>query len=107
MLASPRIARFGLVLIVVAVCLCLPACGRRLTAGNYDRLRNGMKAGEVDALLGPGKEADASEGPGLTEESHVAEALKADRWVKWQEGDRTVFVAFVEDRVVYRTRSGF
>jgi hypothetical protein len=95
-----------LCLVVVVLCLLLPACGSRVNLGRYDEIRNGDGPGEVETLLGVGTPASASEVPAVAEDPRLAEVLQSARWFKWQDRQHTAYVAFIDEKVVYRTRTG-
>jgi hypothetical protein len=94
-----------LLVALLAGCLIVPACRGKGAQGTYDRVRNGMTFREVATLLGNGQAVEAAEVPGLAEDEHLARVLGEARWSKWQEGGQSVYVGFVTDRVVYRTRT--
>jgi hypothetical protein len=100
------LSRALLVVLVLTVTF-VPGCRKKVGRSNYEQIRTGMKSTEVTGWLGRSAEATLDEVPGLTADPHLVEVLKPARWLKWQQGERTVFVGFIDDRVVYRTRSGF
>jgi hypothetical protein len=93
-------------LILAAFCLLLPACGSRVNLGRYDEIRNGDGPAEVETLIGVGASASASEVPAVVEDPRLAEVLQSAKWFKWQDRQHTAYVAFIDEKVVYRTRTG-
>jgi hypothetical protein len=104
MLASAH--RRVLCLLALVLCLLLPACGSRVNLGRYDEIRNGDGPAEVETLLGVGTPANASEVPAVVEDPRLAEVLQSAHWFKWQDRQHTAYVAFIDEKVVYRTRTG-
>jgi hypothetical protein len=66
----------------------LSACGSRISAENFERIRNGMTQKEVVALLGEPTESSAIGIGGLS-----------GGMATWKEGNTVISVQFVNDKV--------
>ncbi len=74
-------------------------CGSKVSKSNYDKINNGMTVAEVEKILGEGElQAGGSAGiGGLTGSAKV---------YKWIDGDKTITVTFVNDKVTLKVPSG-
>ena len=75
----------------VGLALALAACGARLTRANFDRIETGMTAQEVERILGKPTEVDSIELGPLGGGARV-----------WRDGERSVTITFVNDKVVMK-----
>lgn len=68
--------------------LCLAACGPKVTAENFERIRDGMTRQEVVALLGEPTETRAVSIAGLSGGTAT-----------WRQGNTEISVQFINDKV--------
>lgn len=96
----PMRRRFTLGVAVVALVFGLPGCSpSRLTFENYERIRDGMSAADVRAILG---EPDTDKGGGFAFGGIDA----SGRVMIWDEDDRFVQVTLVRGKVVGKIQKG-
>jgi hypothetical protein len=68
-----------------------PAPGERVSRANYDKIMLGMSLGQVESILGPGKESASS---------------VQIRVMNWSEGLRIISVTFTKGRVSVKVQVG-
>ena len=73
---------------VLAASLFLAACGAKITAENFERIRNGMSQKEVVAILGEPAETNSVSIGGLS-----------GGMATWQDSGTIISVQFVNDKV--------
>ena len=86
-----RLARTA---IALSTALLLVACGSKITAENFERIRNGMTQKEVVAILGEPTETSAIGIGGLS-----------GGMATWRDGGTEISVQFVNDKVQARQLS--
>ena len=95
-------ARYSVVLLILlglSVSL-LPGCGgSKVTKSNFDQVQNGMARAEVEKILGEGTEQVGVGGiaGGLVPSAKI---------VTWTEGQKTITVTFVNDKVTIKAQKG-
>jgi hypothetical protein len=72
----------------VLAALLLAACGSKVSAENFERIRNGMTQKEVVAILGE-----------PTETSAISIGELSGGMATWQDGNTVISVQFVNDKV--------
>jgi len=86
--------KLGIVAVLVVCTLCLVACGSRLSQVDFEKIQTGMTMAQVTAILGE-----------PTESSSVDVAVFSGTVSKWQAGDVTITVQFVNGKVVAKQLS--
>jgi hypothetical protein len=81
--------RLGIVVVVVLVALTLAGCGSRINQDNFEKVQTGMTMAQVKVILG-----------NPTESSSVDVAVFSGTVSKWQAGDLTITIQFVNGKVV-------
>jgi hypothetical protein len=110
---SPYVSRLGLVAVVLAVCLLLPACGNsKVTKPNFDKITVGMTLSEVEAILGKGSKVDEGDGSNVAAQVGVDVTMGAgpprktgDTYTWDGKGDKSITVFFGLDGKVKLTKS--
>jgi len=97
-MSTKRLALVCLVLIGLGV-LTLAGCGSKVTKSNLDKITNGMTLAEVEAILGKGTEATGASGT-------VGDLTGSAKSVTWKDGDKTITINFINDKVVLKTSTG-
>ena len=87
--------RRGMVLSVASVALIALACDT-VTRDNYEQIKPGMSVEEVESILGPGAEASGVSGA-------LGDLKASARVMRWEEGDRSITVTFLNDQVTAKT----
>ena len=88
----------AVVFVVVAgmMAAMLAGCGgSKVSKSNYDKISNDMTLAEVEKILGKGKQQT---GGGIG-------PLSA-KVVQWADGDKTITVTFMNDKVTMKTQTG-
>ena len=86
--------KLGIVVVVVLVALTLVGCGSRINQDNFEKVQTGMTMAQVKILLGD-----------PTESSSVDVAVFSGTVSKWQAGDLTITIQFVNSKVVAKQLS--
>jgi hypothetical protein len=86
MIATSKLHRFGLLVMVALLCLCVSACGSKLTSENFMKIKPGMTEKEVTDILGDPKEKKDAEG--------------GTKEYIWESGKNKVEVKFKDGKVV-------
>jgi hypothetical protein len=74
----------------------LAGCGGpSVSQGNYDKIANGMTQAQVEKILGKGQD---QAGAGI--------ARLSGKVVVWKDGDKSITVTFVNDKVTAKAQSG-
>lgn len=79
--------------------LTLAGCGSKVTKSNLDKVTNGMTLAEVEGILGKGTEATGASGT-------VGALTGSAKSVTWKDGDKTITINFINDKVVLKTSTG-
>jgi hypothetical protein len=110
MFTSSPIARLGWVVLVLMLCLVLPACGKKkVTKANFDQIQNDMTLAEVEKVLGAGTK---QEGDGSTMAAQFGVALtpapstRTGETYQWESGNKTITIFFNNGKVASKTQSG-
>lgn len=86
--------KLGIVVVVVLVALTLVGCGSRINQDNFEKVQTGMTMAQVKLILGE-----------PTESSSVDVAVFSGTVSKWQAGDLTITIQFVNSKVVAKQLS--
>lgn len=86
--------KFGILVALVLCAFCLAACGSRINQADFEKIQTGMTMAQVTAILGEPKES-----------SSVDVAVFSGTVSKWQAGDVTITVQFVNGKVVAKQLS--
>ena len=86
-------------LVLGLACVMLAGCGSKVSKDNYDKISTGMTTSEVEAILGKGAE-EAAAGGALGNLGGSAKVMV------WKDGDKTITVTFVNDKVSLKAQSG-
>ncbi len=85
-----RFQKLWVLVLCLALCLSLAGCGRaKLTQANFDKIQTGMTLAQVRAILGD-----------PTESHSVNVAVVSGTVSEWRQGEVTISIQFVNDRVV-------
>lgn len=111
--------RFVLMVALLCGAIALPGCGgASVNKAQYDRLKLGMTATDVDEILGKGKPVEAAEAERLVKESLTASgqaggaAPKIDidltdvRGMRWGSDKKNITVIFKNDRLFRAFQQG-
>jgi hypothetical protein len=102
-------AKFVRLAVVLALCLLIPACVKnKVTKVNYEKITDGMTMAEVEKILGKGeKETD---GGGMAAQVGVAipsAPASAGQRYKWEGGDNSITINFIDGMVKGKYATGF
>lgn len=86
--------RLGIISVLMFCALCMVACGSRISQANFEKIQTGMTTAQVTAILGE-----------PTESSSVDVAVFSGTVSKWQAGEVTITVQFVNGKVVAKQLS--
>jgi hypothetical protein len=98
------------VVVVLAVCLLIPACIKnKVTKANFDKINVGMSLDEVEKILGKGSK-DEGDGSGVAAQFGVAlppagTTGGGETW-KWERGGNSITVHIRDGKVVNKSSSG-
>lgn len=92
-----RIALVCLILVGLGS-LALAGCGSKVTKSNFDQIKTGMTLAEVEAILGKGTESTGAAGA-------IGDLAGSAKSVTWKDGDKSITVNFVNDKVALKTQS--
>jgi hypothetical protein len=93
-----RLALVCIVLLGLGV-ITLAGCGSKVTKSNFDQVTNGMTLAQVEAILGKGTEST-----GMF--SAIGNLAGSGKFVTWKDGEKTITITFVNDKVVLKAASG-
>ncbi len=94
-----RLALVCLVLVGLGA-LTLAGCGSsKVSKSNLDKITNGMTLAKVEGILGKGTEATGASGT-------LGDLAGSAKSVTWKDGDKTITVNFLNDKVVLKTSTG-
>ena len=82
----------GLMLISVA------GCASKVTQENYDKIENGMTLAQVQAILGKGELQTGASGA-------IGGLGGSAKMYKWVDGDKTITITFVNDKVTTKVQT--
>jgi len=88
-----------IVLSAVLIAAVVGGCGSKVTQANYDRIQIGMSRAEVEDILGEGT---AKGGAGFAVPGMSASGMV----VEWRDGDKSISVTFLNDKVTLKTQTG-
>lgn len=83
----------GLMLMSVA------GCASKVTSENYDRIENGMTVAQVQKILGKGQLVTSASGA-------IGNLGGSTKVYKWVDGEKTITITFINDKVTTRLASG-
>ena len=84
-------------LCLVLICaFFLAACGGGVDQSSYDKIENGMTLDEVKGILGEPTEGGGAGALGVSGGSYT-----------WKDGDKTINLTFVNDKVTLKAKTGF
>lgn len=97
-------------LVILLVCLLLPACKSKVNKTNYDKVKEGMSLEEVEKILGKG-EKEMGDGSNVAGQFGVAlpaapTAGGGDVYT-WESGDKTIRLTFRSGKLVHKQATGF
>ena len=94
---NKRIVLCGLLLSGLML-MSVTGCASKVTQENYDKIENGMTLAQVQAILGKGElQTGAS--------SAIGCIFLLSRPVKWVDGDKTITITFVNDKVTTKVQT--
>jgi len=94
-----RLAVVVLVLIGLGA-LTLAGCGgSKVSKDNFDKIKPGMTIAEVEAVLGKATDTKGVSGT-------IGDLAGSAKTMIWKDGDKTITVNFVNDKVAAMTSSG-
>jgi uncharacterized protein YceK len=89
-----------LVLLVAGLtCVLVAGCGSKVSKTNYDKINNGMTVAEVEGIMGKGAEEAAGAGA-------IGNLPGSAKVMSWKDGDKTITVTFVNDKVTAKIQKG-
>lgn len=97
-------------LLILLVCLLLPACKSKVNKTNYDKVKVGMTLAEVEKILGKGSKET---GDGSNVAGQFGVAIEAAPTVgggdvyTWESGDNTIRLTFRSGKLVHKHATGF
>lgn len=77
----------------------LAGCGSKVTKSNFDQVTNGMTLAQVEAILGKGTESTGAFGA-------IGNLAGSGKFVTWKDGEKTITITFVNDKVVLKASNG-
>ncbi len=104
---SRKCARFMLILLV---CLLVPACKNKVNKANYDKVKEGMTLEETEKILGKGSKET---GDGSNVAGQFGVALDATPTsgggdvYTWESGNNTIRLTFRGGKLVHKQETGF
>jgi hypothetical protein len=111
MFASIPLRRLAQVVLVVLVCLSVPACGKKkVTKANFDKIKEGMTLAEVEQILGKGTKDEGGDGSNVAAQFGVAITSaptvgKGETYV-WESGTKSIKIIFGEGKVRTKLAEG-
>jgi hypothetical protein len=98
---SRRMTRQLILVLLVAglTCVLVVGCGSKVSKGNYDKISNGMTVAEVEGIMGKGAEEAAGAGA-------IGNLAGSAKVMSWKDGDKTITVTFVNDKVTAKIQKG-
>lgn len=110
MLRSSFDWRLGAWVLLLAVCLMLTGCGRKLSKENFAKVQVGMSLFDVQQILGKGEQqggdgANMAAQYGVALESGGGGAKGVETYV-WESGNKKITIVFKQGKVVSKTETG-
>ena len=114
MFASVTLRRVARAALVLALCLAVPACGKKkVTKANYDKIEVGMTQEQVEKILGKGSKDEGGDGSNVAAQFGVDVGVgsappagpKGETYA-WESGTRSITVTFVDGKVRLKRSSG-
>jgi hypothetical protein len=112
---TPLIRRLTQAALLLALCLLLPACGKsKVNKANYDKITEGMTLEQVEGILGKGTKEEGGDGSNVAGQFGVdvtggmggGGGSKAITTYKWEKGDKSITVHFLNGKVSKTTQQG-
>lgn len=95
--------------IVLLMCLLIPACKSKVTKDNFDKVKEGMSLEDVEKLLGKGNK-ETGDGSNVAGQFGVAmpsvPVMGGGDVYTWESGDKTIRITFRQNKVIHKTASG-
>ena len=96
--------------LILLVCLLLPACKSKVNKANYEKVKEGMSLEEVEKILGKG---DKETGDGSNVAGQFGVAIPSaptsgggDVYT-WESGNNTIRLTFRDGKLVHKNATGF
>lgn len=104
---SRKYVRFVLILLI---CLLLPACKSRVNKANYDKVKEGMSLEEVEKILGKGSK-ETGDGSNVAGQFGVAlpsvPTSGGGDVYTWESSENTIRLTFRGGKLVHKHATGF
>lgn len=92
------------------VCLLLPACQSKVNKANYEKVKEGMTLEEVEKLLGKGSK-ETGDGSNVAGQFGVAlpsaPTSGGGDVYTWESGNNTIRLTFRDGKLVHKQATGF
>ena len=95
----PMLAKFSVIILLVGCAAVIGCGGNPVTQSNYEKIKNGMKQSEVEAILGKGKEQASSGG-------NFGGISMDGKSMVWQNGNEIITVMFMNGEVMSKAQMG-
>ncbi|HEY7326458.1 MAG TPA: hypothetical protein VH592_02385 [Gemmataceae bacterium] len=104
---SRKCARF---VVVLLMCLLLPACQSKVNKANFDKVKEGMTLEEVEKVLGKGSK-ETGDGSNVAGQFGVAipsapTSGSGDVYT-WESNSSTIRLTFRDGKLVHKSATGF
>jgi hypothetical protein len=97
-------------LLILLVCLLLPACQTKVNKANYEKVKEGMTLEEVEKLLGKGN-IETGDGSNVAGQFGVAlpsaPTSGGGDVYTWESGNNTIRLTFRDGKLVHKQATGF
>ena len=104
---SRKCVRF---LVILLVCLLLPACQSKVTKANFDKVKEGMTLEEVEKVLGKGSK-ETGDGSNVAGQFGVAlpsaPTSGGGDVYSWESSSSTIRLTFRDGKLVHKQATGF
>lgn len=98
------------IVLILLVCLLVPACKSKVNKANYDKVKDGMSLQEVEKILGKG-EKETGDGSNVAGQFGVAIPAVATSGggdvYTWESGNNTIRLTFRGDKLIAKQATGF
>lgn len=98
------------IMLILLVCLLVPACKSKVNKANYDKVKVGMTLEEVEKILGKG-EKETGDGSNVAGQFGVAidtpPTSGGGDVYSWESGDNTIRLTFRGGKLVHKQATGF
>jgi len=96
--------------LILLICLLLPACQSKVNKANYDKVKEGMTLEEVEKILGKGSK-ETGDGSNVAGQFGVAipsapTAGGGDVYT-WESNTNTIRLTFRDGKLVHKQATGF